>query len=527
MREPRRRQQAAAAARNNVAPAARSTNLMDMPLDEFQGALAELAQQGVDTDALLRQYRSANSPFAAVNRAAEGASADLTAAGRRPVAGSAGFLSRPVDGAGGVGLNLGGGLLGMLAGAGQAIDAPMAAYQELIPSEDMNLEALGTGSMAMLGGGAMTRPANSVGMGGRVARSAGAFDDIKAAFPDVKLNIGGTPESGFTLSRIVVPEEIRGSGVGTEIMNAITRRADELGGQINLTPSADFGGNVKRLRDFYGRQGFVQNKGRNRDFSTQEGMYRTARANRDQTTGLLGTMAAAEPRNTAERIARDILDMRAAGRAGEVTDDMMAQADPQYMFANTPLPMDEASRLARAGEAGFTTGRDRQDVMRELRGLDNPQLVHYTNQDFNEFRIPERENRQAIWATPDPNANLATKDNWRSFDEEGVNGIPIMARMSQRVSPYQFRMAGDPMTPGFPRNVTAEDVAKANSVGADYAEAGLEYAILDPTNIRSRFARFDPEFSHLSNLNAANIDPMSGLFGAMAAEEQRRQRNAP
>jgi len=161
MREPRKRQQAAAAARNNVAPAARSTNLMDMPLDEFQGALAELAQQGVvDTDALLRQYRAANSPFAAVNRAAEASSADLAAAGRRPVAGSAGLLSRPIDDAGGVRFEPAAGLLGMLAGAGKQIDAPMAAYQELIPAEDMDLEALGTASLATLGGGAAVGPRN-------------------------------------------------------------------------------------------------------------------------------------------------------------------------------------------------------------------------------------------------------------------------------------------------------------------------------------------------------------------------------
>jgi len=224
------------------------------------------------------------------------------------------------------------------------------------------------------------------------------------------------------------------------------------------------------------------------------------------------------PRNEAEAVAREILDMRAAGRAGDVTDEMMAQADPQYMFANTPLPMDEASRMARAREDAFTTGRDRQDVMRELRGLDNPQLVHYTNQDFTEFRIPERQNRQAIWATPDPSVNLATKDNFQDFSDEGVVGIPVMGRMTKRVSPYEFRMAGDPMTPGFPRNVTAEDVAKANSVGADYAAAGLEYAIFDPANIRSRFARFDPEFRHLRNLSAG----VAG-GGLLATQDDQQQ----
>lgn len=226
------------------------------------------------------------------------------------------------------------------------------------------------------------------------------------------------------------------------------------------------------------------------------------------------------PRNEAEAMAKQVLEMRAAGNADDVTEEMMAAADDTYMYFNTPLPMDEASRMARAQEMGFTTGRDRQDVMRELRGLDNPQLVHYTNQDFSEFRIPERQNRQAIWATPDPSANLATKDNFQDFSDEGVVGIPVMGRMTQRVSPYEFRMAGDPMTPGFPRNVTAEDVAKANSVGADYAEAGLEYAIFDPRNIRSRFARFDPAFAHLRNLSAGFGG--LGLLG-LAANNQPAQ----
>jgi hypothetical protein len=80
------------------------------------------------------------------------------------------------------------------------------------------------------------------------------------------------------------------------------------------------------------------------------------------------------------------------------------------------------------------------------------------------------------------------------------------------------------MTPAFPRNVTAEDVAKANSVGADYAETGLEYAIFDPRNIRSQFARFDPRLSHLSNLTAANASPISGLLAQSGVSSEQAQR---
>jgi hypothetical protein len=44
---------------------------------------------------------------------------------------------------------------------------------------------------------------------------------------------------------------------------------------------------------------------------------------------------------------------------------------------------------------------------------------------------------------------------------------------------------------------------------------------LDPANIRSRFARFDPEFSHLSNLSAANASPTAGLLASGAQEQDK------
>ena len=54
-----------------------------------------------------------------------------------------------------------------------------------------------------------------------------------------------------------------------------------------------------------------------------------------------------------EAIAEGVLALRDQGLARYVTDDMMAKADDRYMFANTPLPMDEASRMERASEMGF------------------------------------------------------------------------------------------------------------------------------------------------------------------------------
>ncbi|HEX2012401.1 MAG TPA: hypothetical protein VJN44_15845, partial [Roseateles sp.] len=83
-----------------------------------------------------------------------------------------------------------------------------------------------------------------------------------------------------TLSRIVLPEGQREGGTGTRVMNEITQWADRNGLILQLTPSADFGGNKKRLGEFYKRFGFVDNKGKNRDFETSETMLREPQGQR-------------------------------------------------------------------------------------------------------------------------------------------------------------------------------------------------------------------------------------------------------
>lgn len=677
MREPRKRQQAAAAARNNVAPVERSTNLMEMPLDEFQGALAELAQQGVDTDALLRQYRAANSPFAAVNRAAEASSAELAAAGRRPVAGTAGLLSRPIDDAGGVRFEPAAGLLGMLAGAGRQIDAPMAAYQELIPAEDMDLEALGTAGVATLGGGAVTRPSGSFGMGGRVAgetkpqriarllregRQSEVTDDLLGSLtPDENAALFRLYDEGATGMNLPMDEASRlaragemGFGdqlyyhgsdnpsitafdpsMGAERLPATflsdSRRVastygDDVGEYFARSDNpAEFyfdgksstyfnneslspAGLVRRVKDAtddaarYGSEvdtdlafdlqsagvdpmfadtidavkmrnvvddfGWGGSPANNiAVFDPSNIRSRTARfdprltananllaANASPEAGLLSAAAARTP---AEQMARRILDMRAAGRAGEVTDEMMAQADPQYMFNNTPLPMDEASRMVRADAAGF---------------MDNYETYHGGGDDIQAFRTsirPDGEGgmtnvgvysayRPQIAETYAPNVNggniipLATRATFDDVvvDAGGANwnqiGMDAPVQRGGSTRPLADAFSGAEDVTGLARtNTIAREAVRDGAgslrinntldIGGYYdPQAGFNHigphdvrTDFYPRNIRSRFARFDPEFAHLSNLNAANIDPLSGLFGAMAAEEQRRRRNAP
>jgi GNAT superfamily N-acetyltransferase len=96
---------------------------------------------------------------------------------------------------------------------------------------------------------------------------------VERDFPGVKLDLLNGRKA-LNLSRIVVPEDARSAGIGTQIMRRIVEYADRNGRVLTLTPSADFGGNVPRLREFYKRFGFVENKGRDKDYEVSEAMYR-------------------------------------------------------------------------------------------------------------------------------------------------------------------------------------------------------------------------------------------------------------
>lgn len=78
----------------------------------------------------------------------------------------------------------------------------------------------------------------------------------------------------ITVDKIVVPEGMRGDGRGTEAMKLLLDYADQTGQTVTLSPSTDFGGKKFRLKRFYRRMGFVDNKGANRDFAIPESMLR-------------------------------------------------------------------------------------------------------------------------------------------------------------------------------------------------------------------------------------------------------------
>jgi len=274
-------------------------------------------------------------------------------------------------------------------------------------------------------------------------------------------------------------------------------------------------------------------------------------ANASKSAGLLAA-GLPDPRNAGEAMAQRILEMRAAGKAGDVTDEMMAQADPQYMFNNTPLDMSEAARMARAQDAGF---------------MDNPETYHGTGDDIQGFRTSFRPDSEGTMSNvgvysaytpglaetyaPFNGGGIIPLATRKTFDDVTVdaplanwNAISMDSPVTRNGAPV------GPLSEALPNAVDSTGAARTNTiareavrdgagsvkfngiydVGAFYKDILKDLPPQDvrtdfyPHNIRSRFARFDPEFSHLSNLSAANASAPVGLLAAQpSTEDELRQ----
>jgi GNAT superfamily N-acetyltransferase len=77
----------------------------------------------------------------------------------------------------------------------------------------------------------------------------------------VKLNLSEENNS-IILDLIMVKEDKRCKGFGTKVMEKIINYADTHHLNIQLTPSKDYGSNVRRLRKFYKRFDFQKNNNR-------------------------------------------------------------------------------------------------------------------------------------------------------------------------------------------------------------------------------------------------------------------------
>jgi GNAT superfamily N-acetyltransferase len=93
---------------------------------------------------------------------------------------------------------------------------------------------------------------------------------VGSAFININTN------GALALREVEIAKGMHNKGIGTKFMEQLCKAADDHGWKIVLTPDTYKGSAMGRLKEFYKRFGFVDNKGRNKDWSVRETMYRDA-----------------------------------------------------------------------------------------------------------------------------------------------------------------------------------------------------------------------------------------------------------
>ena len=254
-----------------------------------------------------------------------------------------------------------------------------------------------------------------------------------------------------------------------------------------------------------------------------------------------------EARNEAEEVARRILELRQAGRSDEVTEDMMDAASDLYMFKNTPLPMDRASREARADEMfprkGYHgTNEDISGFQGSVFTSDNPTLASTYARGMSDAQVyPLRigsklgdaivEGKGANWNqlnisdVKDP--EVASWLDWAEGQKDSTREIERAAGLEGR-SGVQFKDIND-IGSGFNSGqfknlgyTPAEEEALRLQYLQELSKPSNVDVRLFPNLVRSEFARFDPEFRNLRNLSASILGAI-GFTGIAAGLREKEE----
>jgi hypothetical protein len=214
--------------------------------------------------------------------------------------------------------------------------------------------------------------------------------------------------------------------------------------------------------------------------------------------------------------------------------------------AEKALAMDEASRMARAEAMGFDTSR---------------QLYHATKQDFDEFKVGPT---GAIYAAPDASVTAPFTDGTIARPGDSPNVMPVLMKTEKMFdlgNPPQevFADLAAHITPtwngkreterGIKRAIKqfqAGDFSSAFSTSGSYVSERMRQflkakgfdsvvsrnadgtmravAVLEPEQVRSRFAAFDPAKRNSKNLMAgvAGVGLATPLtIGQMSQQQQQ------
>jgi len=251
--------------------------------------------------------------------------------------------------------------------------------------------------------------------------------------------------------------------------------------------------------------------------------------------------------------AQEVADLLASGRANEVTSEMLDKLTPndsaellelyQRGATGMDLPMDEASRMARASEQGYAGD-----------------YFHGSNLDFPSFDNSTR--GTFLTNSPAVADSYVAKDGGTIYPAlvRGGSDFPVVegggrfySDIPQSALPEQLEFmkydigsdiplitdnvvsrARDERLPG----VIFEDIVDRGPNLKQYrgetdlmaqertSQAAVPSDVintLDPSRVRSKFARFDPRLSNLKNLSAAIASIPGGLIALLEMQNRANE----
>ena len=289
--------------------------------------------------------------------------------------------------------------------------------------------------------------------------------------------------------------------------------------------------------------------------------------------GVLGdAISSSKELTESEVMAQYVISLLRSGKADMVTDEMLSAADNAYLYKNYDLPMDEASRLARAKDADYVdayhgTGDDFESVDEGRFGSG----IDALGQGFYSTTATERADRY-IPRKPSITGLELDEDLYK----EGGNIIPVKVKGGNLFDTnekagdsvlkigktfedlpsdfsVEYKDYGKNSFPGvfikglddfksvfldpefskfdvlakliktFGRNNSSDILKEAGYDGLISPEGFGEKTFLtfDPKNVRSEYARFDPRLKDSKNLLAA-VAPVA-TAGALSQIKGRPQ----
>jgi hypothetical protein len=171
-----------------------------------------------------------------------------------------------------------------------------------------------------------------------------------------------------------------------------------------------------------------------------------------------------------------------------------------FFGGSRDLPMDERSRMER-----------RKAWQAEKGPVDDTVLYHGTASDFDEFRISEDGNfGPGVYLTRNP--QVASQYAAKASGPSGKNVRPVYVRGKLATSDNYDDVFVD-VAERFPEETNDQLNVRAVTILKKRGYAGIDgdgqISVFDPSNIRGKFAKFDPSESGSSKLLAG----MSGLMG--------------